>query len=253
MAHLFELMHTVETPRISSVRASFFPEACRVTSKLHRLFEILLGHPLVGEHGGKWLLRSRNEVLVLDIFSLHHLVQLLIELLQLCSLGHVVGLHKERGLDGIVVAVRKEMQAIVDEGLVEQDPPLAEEVATMTDQLHASVWIVDFSALHDFVVGKAVFLLDGVSFGSPLLGDLVEIFIIVDGDGVMDIVANGLAAFVAEFLLLDGFLFNGFLLLLELDLFLEEFSGVLFVLDDVSGGSPTSSTGRTFLSWPISF
>jgi hypothetical protein len=227
-------MYSVETPRISTMRAGLFSKACRVASEFQRLLKILLGHPLVGKHGRKGLLGGRNQVLVLNILALHHFVQLLIELLQLCCLGHIVSFHEERRLDWIVVSVGEEVQAIVNECLIQEDTPFAQEVATVTDKLHASVWIIDFRSLHDFVVRQAVFLLDGIALRRPFLDDLVEVLVVVDGHGVVDIVADSFAALVAKLLLFCGFFLDSFLLLLEFDLLLQKFGGVLLVLDHVS-------------------
>jgi hypothetical protein len=73
-------------------------------------------------------------------------------------------------------------------------------------------------------------LFDDHALGSPFLDYLVEVLVVVDGDGVVDVVADGFAPAVAQLLFLGGFVLNGLFLLLKFDLFLEEFGCILLVL-----------------------
>lgn len=123
----------------------------------------------------------------------------------------------------------------------------------MTNKLGSSIGVINLRTHHDLVVGQTFLLLDGVAFRSPLLGDLVEVFVVVDWNRFVDVVANGLASLIAELLFFGSFLLYGLLLLLEIDLLLEQFCGILLVLVDVSGDLRTSWEGRTFFSCPISF
>ena len=100
----------------------------------------------------------------------------------------------------------------------------------MANELDSSIGVVHLRARHDLMVGEAVLLLDRVALRGPFLSHLVEVFVVVDGDGVVDIVADSFAASVTEFLLFCGFLLNLFLLLLEFGFLCEEFGRVLLVL-----------------------
>lgn len=94
LLNLLELVHAENAPSISAVAASFSPVAGGVTGVFDG--HILGSKPLVGMESRDGLFRSRNEVLV--VLTIDHLVQLLVELLQLCSLRHVVLQHELRCL-----------------------------------------------------------------------------------------------------------------------------------------------------------
>lgn len=66
-----------------------------------------------------------------------HLVKGLVKLLELGSLGHDLLAHHEGSLDLLVLTLAEEVEAVVDERLVEVDTIVGEEVAAVAVDLGA--------------------------------------------------------------------------------------------------------------------
>jgi len=64
-----------------------------------------------------------------------HLVELFIELIELRCLRHDVLIHQKRRLDLSVFPLSQEVEPIRDEGLIEVDTIIREEVPTMAGDL----------------------------------------------------------------------------------------------------------------------
>lgn len=113
------------------------------------------------------LLRRGDEILVVLRVSVHDLVQLLIEIIQLSSLGHVVLEHELRRLESSVSLVGKEFETVVYQRLVEEDTPLAKEISTVANDLDTSVGVISVKSEEDLVVGQDWSLLYGNALGGP--------------------------------------------------------------------------------------
>lgn len=125
---------------------------------------------------GQGLLRGSNEVLVRRIvLALCDLVEFLVELLKLGRLGHEVLEHELRGLVGRVSLVEEELQAVVDEGQVEEQAVSGQTISAVTDDLDTSFRIISIQASQNLVVRKAVGAFHDSVRRSPGLDDLVVI------------------------------------------------------------------------------
>lgn len=140
---LLELVDTERSPDITAVTSSLLAEARAVSGVLQG--EVLRQQPLVGVVDRDGLLRGRDEVLV--GLSVHNLVKLylnvspyrllfwyldkrkskhthtLVKLLQLGRLGHLILEEEEWRLEGRETLVGQELDAVVDDGLVQEDAP----------------------------------------------------------------------------------------------------------------------------------
>lgn len=98
LLYLLELVHTEHTPSVATVAASLLSEASAVTTVLDRKLGGL--NPLLSVEGGKGLLAGSNQVSVRlrRCRAFRDTVQLLVELRELSSLGHLVAVEHERGL-----------------------------------------------------------------------------------------------------------------------------------------------------------
>lgn len=112
--------------------------------------EVLGNKPLVGMVGRDGLLRGSNEVLL--IVAVSDLVELFVKLLKLGSLAHVVLGHELGGLKGGVTTLAEEGEAIVDQGLVQENTPLAQEVSSVANNLDTTVGVVSVKTEQDLVV-----------------------------------------------------------------------------------------------------
>lgn len=140
--------------------------------------------------GADGLLRGRNQVLVVLLVAVHNLVQLLVKLLQLGRLGHHVLQHELRRLQGYVFALGQELEAVVDEGLVQEDAPALQEVAAVSNHLDAALGLVAVEAREHVVVGETVAFLDSHARGRPRADQLVVVLVVADGDRVVDDVSD---------------------------------------------------------------
>lgn len=185
---LLELMNTENTPCIPTVASGFSPVAGRVTGIFNR--NVLRSEPFVGVKSRNGLFRGRDEVLV--VLTIDNLVQLLVELLQLRSLCHVVLQHELRRLQRGVAALCQELEAVVDQSLIKENTPLAQEVTSVADDLYAPVRIVAIDPSKHFVVRQAVPLLDRHTLGGPCSLDGVVVLVIADWDGLVYDVTDGI-------------------------------------------------------------
>ena len=69
--------------------------------------------------------------------ALSDLVQLLVELRELCGLGHHLLVHHEWWLEISVPFLAQEVKAVRDKSLIEVDTVVREEVASVTSDLRA--------------------------------------------------------------------------------------------------------------------
>lgn len=228
---LLKLVYPENTPRVLSVRASLFPEVGRVPSVLDG--QVCGAEPLLRVQGGDGLLGGGDEVLVCLglVLALGDLVQLVVEVGQLGCLGHLVAEHEERRLVGGVALVEEELEAVVDEGEVEEETVACQTVAPVADNLDAALRVVAVQSCEDAVVGDAVLLELGLPLlGRPCLDDSVVVLGGRDRDVLVDVVANRLGLLVESDELLRSLLFLGGLLLLQLRHLGEELIGALLGL-----------------------
>lgn len=232
-AYLLKLMDTEDTPSILAVRAGLLSEASAVTSVLDG--KIFLLEPLALVESGEGLLGGCDQVLVRLLLTIvGDLVQLLIELLELSSLGHSLTQHEERRLVGLVALAEQKLETIVDEGQVEEKAVASQAVASVADDLDTTLRVVSVQTSQDFVVRKAVLLADLDTLRGPCADQLVLVFIVADGDGLVDVVANRLCLLEQSNVLLLGSFFLLLHVVLQLFLLLEQIIGVALSLLDLS-------------------
>lgn len=104
--------------------------------------EILRKEPFVGVKGGNRLFGGCNQIFIVLCVPVHYLVQLLVELFELCSLGHVILQHKLRSLQGSVTPGGQKFEAIVDQSLVKENTPILQKITAMPDHFHPALGIV---------------------------------------------------------------------------------------------------------------
>lgn len=130
--------------------------------------EVLILEPLAVVQGRQRLLGGSNEVLVSRlVFTLGDLVKLLIELLQLSSLGHKIAKHELRGLVGGVTLVEKEFETVVDQSEVKEETVASQAVSTVANDLDTALGVVSIEASQHFVVREATGSLPLDVLGSP--------------------------------------------------------------------------------------
>lgn len=105
-------------------------------------WQVLSNQPLIRVESRDRLLRGSNEVFVVLGVAINNLVELFVKLLQLSRLRHVVLQHELRGLQRRVSSLIKKLQSVVDQGLVQEDTPFPQEVATVSDNLDSSFRII---------------------------------------------------------------------------------------------------------------
>lgn len=122
------------------------------------------------------LFRGGNKILVRGlVLALSDLVQFLVELLELRRLGHEIFQHELRGLVRLVALPEEKLQAIVDEGQVEEKTVSSQAVTAVPNNLDSTFWIVPVQASEDFVVRETVGSFHGRIRGCPRLDHLVVI------------------------------------------------------------------------------
>jgi hypothetical protein len=143
-------MNTEKSPCLFSMGSSFFPEARRESGIKYR--ELLTG--LVEQCTSvvcrDRLLGSRNEVLILSLSR--HFVKFLVELRELGSLCHHVLLHEKWCHELLVASGAKESKTIVNEGKVEIDSCVCQEISTVTGNSGTTLLIVTVYPSQDFMV-----------------------------------------------------------------------------------------------------
>lgn len=106
---------------------------------------------IVAEKGSRIQTHS-NKVLVGLVTG--DLVELLVELGKLGRLGHLVPEHELGSLEGGVLSLGEELEAVVDNGLVEEDTPLLQEVTTVANNLDTTLGVVAIQLPENLVVYK---------------------------------------------------------------------------------------------------
>lgn len=211
--NLFELMDAEDTPGILSVRASLLSEAGAVSGIFDG--QVLLGQPLALVQSGDGLLRGGNQVLVILLVTIFgDLVKLLVELLELGSFGHGFPKHEEGRLVGLVAFAEEKFKTVIDKGKVEEQTIAGQTVASVTDNLDTTLGVVAVKAGEDFVVGKDILLFDSSALGSPVPDELILVFVVADGDRVVNVVADALGCLPEGTLLVLCLIFQLLLLLL---------------------------------------
>ena len=136
--------------------------------------KILILEPLAVVQGRQRLLGSGNQVLISRlVFALGDLVEFLVELLQLSSLGHEIAKHELRGLVGSVALVEQEFETVVDQSEVEEETVSSQAVATVANNLDTALGVVSIEASQHFVVREATRSLPLNVLGSPCPDQLV--------------------------------------------------------------------------------
>lgn len=151
LLNLLELVDTENTPGVTASSTGLLAEAGRVAGVLDGQLLLGLLEPLVGVEGRDGLLRGGDQVHVLVVAS--DLVELLVELGKLGSLGHGLLLHEVRGLELLVLALAQEGKAIVDKSHVELNTGIGQEVAAVGGDLVTTLGIVGTETVEDLVVG----------------------------------------------------------------------------------------------------
>lgn len=225
---LGELVDTEDTPGIATVCTCLSPVAGGVTTVLQG--QVRLQKPLISVEGGDGLLRGGNEVLVVLWWAVRDLVELLVKLGELGRLCHHVLQHELGCLQRSVAPQHQELQAVVDQSLVEEGAPLLEEVTTVSDNLDTTLRLVSVYPGEDLVVRQAVLLLHRHALWCPCTNDRVVRLVHRDRDAVVHDVADGAHLHLQLGLLHRGRLHELLLGLLQRNLLLEKFIGVLLVL-----------------------
>ena len=238
-------MDSEYTPVVFSVGSSFFSETSGDTTVLN--WETGFLNPFTSVHGRNGLFRSSDQVSIvafltsLFLFSSFNLVKVFLEVAQLTSFLHDLLLHEVWWLDHIVSSLHQEMDSEIDEGVVEKNTVTFQEVTSVPGNLLASFWIVTAEGFQDFVVIESTSFvgdLDVWDF-APCLDNEIVIFVVVNGDGVMDDVSDFVdfgVDFFEELSFGDFGLFLFFFIFgfdFELLFALILFVGFLFVFDDV--------------------
>ena len=229
--NLLELVYPENTPSILSMRSSLLPEVGRVARVLD--WQISSTKPLLGVQSADGLLRGSDQVLVCLglVLALGDLVQLVVEVRELGGLGHLVAEHEKGRLVGGVALVEEELEAVVDEGEVEEEAVPSQAVAPVSDNLDAALGVVAVQSCENAVVWDAVgFELCFPVCGSPCLNHSIVVLGGRDGDVLVHVVADRLGLDVELDQLLSSLIFLGGLLLLQLSHLSEEVVGALLGL-----------------------
>lgn len=169
---LGELVDAEDAPDILAMGTGLLAEASGITGVLQG--EVLGLEPLVAVEGGDGLLGGllhthnsisisvvipvtkgagathSNQVLVGLVTG--NLIELLVELGKLGSLGHLFPEHELGSLEGSVLPLGEELEAVVDDGLVEENTPLLQEVAAVADNLDTTLGVIAIQLPENLVV-----------------------------------------------------------------------------------------------------
>lgn len=130
-------------------------------------WEILGDEPLVCMVGRNGLLRRGNKVLVVLRIAIDYLVKLFVKIFELGCLGHEVLQHELGSLERAISSLREELQTVVDQGLVEEDAPLTQEISSVADNLGSTVRIISIKTEKNLVMRENILLLNSDAFGGP--------------------------------------------------------------------------------------
>lgn len=173
---LLKLVHTENAPGVLAVRAGLLAEARRVAGVADRQLLRGLVEPLVRVERRDGLLRRGNEVLV--VLVARDLVQFLVKVLELRRLGHMLLAHHERRHDLFVRLLAEEVEAVVDQRLVQVYTVARQVETTVPGNLRATVRVEELETVHHFVVRQDVILLLDLrvrAVGVPRLDDEVVV------------------------------------------------------------------------------
>lgn len=198
---LLELVYSEQTPGVVTMLAGLFPEASAISGILDG--QIGSVKPLVGMESGKRLLAGGDEVLGIAAIVFGDLIQLLVELRELGRLGHVGAVHEKGRLVGRIALVEEKLEAKVYEGLVQEQSPAGQAVASMAGKLGTALGVVSLESGEDLVMAEQDFSRLG-GLGFPGADDGVVILGGADGNRVVDIIADGPKLDVQLFLKLDS-------------------------------------------------
>ena len=151
---LVELMHAENTPRVLSVSTGLLTEVGGETSVLQR--QLLLINPLASMVAADGLLRGGDQVLLVTLLSLH-MVELLIEVLQLGNTGHHLTVHEVGGLQSGISTGSIPVHGVHDDSLAEQNSIALQEVTTVTSHTHTTLRLVSVDHPEELVVAVHVF------------------------------------------------------------------------------------------------
>lgn len=230
LLHLLKLVHTENAPGVLAVRAGLLAEARRVACVAD--WQLLRGlvKPLVRVECRDGLLGRGDEVLV--VLVARDLVQLLVEVLELRRLGHMLLAHHERRHDLFVRLLAEEVEAVVDQRLVQVHTVPGQVEATVPRNLRAAVRVEKLEAVHHLVVRKDVVLLLDLcvrAVGMPRLDDEVVVLRLRHRHLVADQVADRTRLGAHHTLRLGHLRLEVGDLRIELLLFRELFVGALLV------------------------
>ena len=147
--HLFKLVHSKNSPHVSSRRPCFLAETRRVSRILDWKLRVWALEPLVRVQRRDRLLGRRNQVLFIirrnDLQTLvslgsnyclpTYLVQLLVKLLKLRRLAHLVLVHHKRWLNLLVPLLAQKVESVGYERLVEIHSVVNQIVAAVSCHL----------------------------------------------------------------------------------------------------------------------
>ena len=170
LLHLVELVHAEDAPRVLPVRARLLPEVRREARVLQR--QVLLVQPLAHVVPADRLLRRRDQVLLVALLA-RHVVQLLVEVLQLRHARHHVLVHEVRRLQRREAALRVPVQRVHDDRLVQQHRIALQEVSAVARHARAAFRLVTIDHPQQLVV--AVHLSGHFARPAPLPHDAVVV------------------------------------------------------------------------------
>lgn len=183
-------MDSENTPGIFTVSTGLLSEAGGESSELD--WELLGVEPFSSEVTRNWLFRGSNQIEIFITLVSGDLVELLIEISKLCGFSHNALLHEEWGLNWGIAFLVEELHAVVDECHVEESTCTLQVVASVSSDFDTSSWVITVNHSKDFVMMAAArgrVDLDIRNF-SPGSFDLIEFFVVVDWNGLMNEISD---------------------------------------------------------------
>lgn len=117
-----------------------------------------------------------------------------------------------RWLIGLISLVKQELKSVVDERKIKEQSIARQTVSSMSYDLDSSLWVVAIKPVEHFMVGETVSLLDLDVWRCPGAEDGVVVLVLVDGDGVVDVVSDRLQPAVPKLFALYCSVLDRFLL-----------------------------------------
>ena len=183
-------MNSEDTPGILAMGSSFFSEAWWATSVLD--WEIELFDPLPTMHGWDGLFWSSDQIVVFVFSVAWNLIKLVIEIAELACFGHDFFFHEERRLNEIIASLIQEIDSVVYQSIVEKNSHSLKEVSSVANDFLSSFGIITSQSLQNFMMVEASSLISNfnVRFFSPSPNDLILVFIVADGNWIMDNISD---------------------------------------------------------------